>query len=156
MIINLQRDLNTPNEMLGWLSVNGRKWTTLERPWVVTSGYLAGVPGRSCVPAGSYRLEPHSTEAHPKVWALVNTALHVYHWPWEVPASKKVFARTACLIHPATWASELRGCVAPGKSRTKEHNGSWMVRDSRDATNELRCAIGSSADLQLVIEEGAK
>lgn len=151
MQITLQRDLSTQNETLGRLVVNGRAWDSIERPWIATEDCPAGEPGRSCIPVGEYRLEAHSTEQHPKCWALVNQQLGVYHWPWEVPASKRAWARSVCLIHPANWASELRGCVALGKRREKEPTGVWCVRDSRDAINELRSLLGMTVDISLAV-----
>lgn len=149
MILTLQRDLSTPNETLGWLSCNGRKWPSIERAWVPTPDACCGVKGRSCVPAGLYKLNRHTTDAHPKVWALVSPELWVYHWPWEVPPPRQALARSVCLIHPANWASELRGCIAIGKQRVKEPNGFWKVTESRDAVNELRTLLGNSVDLTL-------
>lgn len=153
MIITLVRDTHTPNETLGMLTVNGRKWHSIERPWVPNASAPCGDKGMSCIPIGAYRLEKHSSEAHQNVWAMVNKELWVYHWPWEVPVAMQQLARTVCLIHPANWASELRGCIALGKDRTKDKSGHWMVTNSRDAVNELRTLIGTQLDLQLSIAE---
>jgi hypothetical protein len=73
-----------------------------------------GRKGVSCIPRGSYRLEKHSSDAHPDTFALTNPDLWVYHWDSEVPPDQKGFARTAVLIHPANYPEELRGCIAPG------------------------------------------
>ena len=149
----LQRDLKTPTETLGYLSLKDRKWASIERPWVPSLASPGGAKGMSCVPSGEYRLEPHTTEAHPRVWALVNVGLEIYHWDWDVPQARRGLARTVCLIHVANWASELRGCIAIGKVRVKDQNGRWMVERSRDAINELRSVIGTSVDLRLVVSE---
>ena len=122
----------------------------MERPCVPSLFTPSGTKGRSCFPPGTYRLTKHSSEAFPNVWALVNPLLDVYHQPNDVPKDKKEFARTAVLIHAANWAFELRGCIAPGKTRQRT-SGQWMVTRSRDALNELRNAIGSALDVQLVI-----
>ena len=154
MIITLQRDLSTPNETLGRLTADFRRWDTIEKPWVPAPNLPCGLKGHSCVPAGTYRLERHSSDAHPNVWALVNPQLGVYHWPWDEPKQLQGIARDCCLIHPANFASELEGCIAPGKSRGKDAaTGCWRVFDSRDAINELRTLIGTLADLQLIILE---
>ena len=149
----LQRDLKTPNETLGYLSLRERKWPSIERAWIASPNSPAGRKGVSCVPPGEYRVVPHTTESHPRVWALLNPQLDVYHWDWEVPQDKRGLARTVCLIHVANWASELRGCIAIGKLRTKDSKGTWMVERSRDAVNELRSVIGTSVDLRLIISE---
>lgn len=150
MILELSRDFSDATCTLGWLTVAGRKFTTIERPWVPDPAYPAGLKGQSCVPRGEYRLERHDSDAFPRCWALVAPPLGVYHWPWEVPVQQRAWARTAVLIHAANWASELRGCIAPGKDRVKDRNG-WMVVRSRDALNEVRTLTGSAIDLRLVI-----
>jgi hypothetical protein len=152
VIITLTRDYRDPACTLGVLSAGARSWQTIERPWVPMLGTPAGKKGFSCIPVGTYRLLPHTSEAHPNVWALVSPQLDVYHFDADVPASKVGLARTTVLIHPANWASELEGSVAPGKSRTKTRQ-IWMVISSRDAINELRNTLGSSIDNQIVITE---
>lgn len=146
----IQRDASTLGSTAGWLTCGLRKWATVERPWVPSQLTAAGTKGVSCVPPGRYRLEPHDSEAHPKCYALVCRELDVFHWPWEVPSTRRTFARTAVLIHPANWPYELRGCVAPGLRR--ELDGSdWCVRESRDAMNQIRSVIGSAVDAWLEI-----
>ena len=153
MNLFLTRDYRDPFVTLGTLSINGSRWQTLERPWIKDDASVCGRKGVSCVPTGTYRLVPHNSESHPKVWALVNPVLQVYHFDQDVPVSQCGVARTTVLIHPANYASELRGCIAPGKERRK--NGSWGVYRSRDALNEIRNALGTSYDLTLVITENA-
>jgi hypothetical protein len=155
LTLHIARDLRTPHETLGYLSLRERKWPSLELPWVPSPLSPAGMKGHSCVPPGEYRLVPHSTEAHPRVWALINPSLDIYHFDWDVPLARRGLARTVCLIHVANWASELEGCIAIGKERLKEANGTWMVSRSRDAINELRSCIGSSVDLRLIIQESS-
>ena len=152
MIITINRDYRDASCTLGTLAVNGLKLQTMERPWVPALGTVCGTKGVSCVPVGEYRLTQHTSEAHPKVWALVNPALAVYHWDADVPQNLAGLARTMVLIHSANWAEELRGCIAPGKTRQKL-NGRWGVFQSRDALNELRNALSASYDLTLSIVE---
>jgi hypothetical protein len=103
------------------------------------------------VPPGEYRLVPHTGDHQKDVWALVNTEFGIYHWPWEVPRGKEAVSRATILIHPANWAAELRGCIAPGLHRAKQQNGRWFVSRSRDAINEMRTLIGKRVDLSLTI-----
>jgi hypothetical protein len=153
MQLELVRDMALHYCTLGRLMFAGRTLFTIERPWVPDSRSRGGQKGVSCVPVGEYRLERHNSDAHPKVWALVNPMLDVYHLPQDVPAGQELVSRTACLIHAANWAYELRGCVAPGKARLKDQAARWMVTRSRDAINELRTVIGNSFDLHLTILE---
>jgi hypothetical protein len=153
LLLELVRDVSEADCTLGWLTCNGRKWPTIERPWVPDAKGRGGRKGVSCVPDAVYRLERHDSDAHPKCWALINPQVDVYHWPAAVPAGRKAYARTVCLIHAANWAAELRGCVAVGKERRKDGR-TWMVTRSRDALNELRSAIGMQYDLALKITTG--
>lgn len=151
VLVSIVRDYRDPRCTLGVLAVNGLKIQTLERSWVPSPLGLCGTKGVSCVPAGEYKLVPHNSEAHPKVWALVNPALGVYHWDADVPAGCAI-ARTVALIHAANYPEELRGCIATGKQRVKA-NGAWWISQSRDALNELRNALQSSYDITLTISE---
>lgn len=153
MELTLLRDYRDNGCTLGTIELSGRKLHTMERPWVPDPATSAGRKGVSCVGPGRYRLERHDSEAHPNVWALVNPALDVYHFEHEVPAHRRGIARTAVLVHAANWASELRGCVAPGLSRYKDPRAGWMVQRSRDALNQLRNAVTGKIDLWLVISE---
>jgi hypothetical protein len=148
----MTRDYRDAQCTLGTMSIGAYKWQTLERPWVedADSFYSCGRKGVSCVPAGDYKLTPHNSEAHPKVWALVNPKLGVFHWDTDVPPGCNG-ARTMVLIHAANWPEELRGCIAVGKARVK--NGRWMITRSRDALNEVRNALGATYDIVLTIAE---
>lgn len=142
--LSLLRDINHSSVTLGWLSFGTRKWATIERPFIICPhGGKGGLKSKSCVPVGEYRLYPHDTEAFPKVWALVNPSLDVYHFPHDVPKMRQDVARTAVLIHVANWVHELRGCIALGTSRQKDGADSWMVKNSRDAINQLRTIMAN-------------
>lgn len=129
VILTLRRDLDDGTCTMGTLTLEGFTCQTIERPWI--GGALGGVPGRSCVPAGTYSLEKHNSEAHAFTWALVNESLGVSHYPVAgIP-------RAACLIHPANFAYELRGCIAPGLTRFRNATG-WQVVSSRSAFGQLK------------------
>ena len=130
----LSRFLQTDYCTLGRLSLGARQWQTIERAWEAGPG-IAGKVGRSRIPAGHYRLERHNTEAHPASWALVAPMLGLWHFPWEIPKGT-VEGRSAVLIHPANFAHELLGCIAPGKEH-KQVSNRWSVARSRDAMNEI-------------------
>src|SRR5690349_3586727 len=136
-MINLQlnRDYFTSYCIMGRLTEpqSGRGWDTIERPWVPSSNAPCGTKGVSCIPLGEYRVERYSSDAHPGVFSVSAPSLAVYVNEWDAPASLRGIARTNTLIHPANWASELRGCVAPGKERLKGQGGLWQITRSRDA-----------------------
>jgi len=154
--LQLNRDYFTSYCTLGQLSdpVTGKTWQSIERPWVPSSDTVAGTKGASCIGLGTYRLTRYSSDAHQNVYAVSAPMLDVYVTEAEVPPAKQNIARTRVLIHPANWASELRGCVAPGKERAKGPDGLWMVKASRDAMNEVRNLLSRSVDLQLVVSSG--
>ncbi len=121
---------------------------TMEKPWVKSAKYAGGAKGVSCVPIGEYRLECHNSEAHPRTWALVNPLLGVVHWPAEASEGD----RTVVLIHTANYASELRGCIAPGMGSHVDHiRGVRMVTESRRAMKLLQNLLTWSDDHTLEI-----
>lgn len=121
---------------------------SMERPWIPDPQYVGGRKGVSCVPAGIYRLECHNSEAHPRTWALVNPLLGVVHWPTEAEEGQ----RTVVLVHAANYASELRGCIAPGlKSYVDAVRGARMVTNSRAAMKLLQTLMPWTEDHELEI-----
>lgn len=132
MNLTLIRDLCAADCTLGRLTAGDVAVDVLERPWVPDPKGPAGQPGRSCVPVGTYALELHDTEAHPKTWALVNRKLGVIH----EPDASMPHARVACLIHPANFVYELRGCLAPGLKRA----GHTMLQ-SREAFTRVQSVV---------------
>lgn len=162
-MIRLIRDIRTSKFTLGRFDGPPLERSppiyTLERPWVPAGWSEAagnpheripcGVKGVSCVPPGIYQLEPHNTEAHPLSLALINPDLWVYHYPYDVPASRAKYARTAVLIHPANFPEELRGCIAPGFERD---TGRGSVFKSRLAYNLLMGFLHHGDSLEIIDE----
>jgi hypothetical protein len=135
MNLTLTRDYSGADCTLGKLTLTGLIWETMERPWVPdpSGGGLGGDPGLSCIPVGAYTLVLHDTQKHPKTWALVNADLGVVADP--TPGM-----RSDILIHPANFASELEGCIAPGI--TRQNDGTqWMVTSSQVAMRQLQAAL---------------
>ncbi len=91
-----------------------------------------------------------------RTWALVNPDLGVTHSPDDpIPGGIGYPHRSECLIHPANYASQLEGCIAPGKSRTHIlGNGGWMVTDSRATFKLIRSYLDAHPeDRTLTISE---
>jgi len=110
---------------------------TIELPW------LDNAVGKSCIPEGVYTMKPYSSQKHPNVWQYQN-----------------VKGRTACLIHPANYAcdvrignilhkNELQGCTAVGFGIEEDVP---MITRSRDAIEYLRTTIGVKTTWQLQIK----
>lgn len=97
---------------------------TVERPW------LNNEKGVSCIPAGVYSLEPYTSSKYFDCFFLGNKNLGV--------GLLETFQRTYILIHPANYASELEGCIAPGLDL---HPSTWGVSQSRVAMDKLRKLI---------------
>lgn len=146
MKLILIRDFSSNECTLGRLHISapGQDFVcdTIERPWIPTPLSVGGLSGKSCVPRGTFRLERHNSEAHPDTWALVNEDLDVFHYEDRLRPN----ARALVLIHPANYARELRGCIAPGLRRTIDSNGFHMVTSSRLAMLEVRRFVLPAAD----------
>lgn len=120
---------------------------TMERPWIESEFSKGGLSGKSCVPVGEYKLERHNSEAHPNTWALVNSDLDVIHYE----NAGRPDARCLVLIHVANYARELRGCIAPGRSRTVDVNGVRMVSQSRLAMVDIKRLVPWTDEHTLII-----
>jgi hypothetical protein len=157
LLITLTRDSQQPQGSLctlGTIEANGRKFATMERPWVPSAIGPAGEPFKSCIASGVYRLEPRETDARGKHFILSNPTIGVYRLPQDIPKGR--YGRALCLIHVANWPHELEGCIAPGKFRippraTGNPFDEWMVSESKVALNELRTLLGNGYDHQLQI-----
>jgi hypothetical protein len=123
---------------LGLLFIEGLSLVTMERPWIPSTVSRGGTKGVSCVPLGTYRLVRHDSELHPRTWALVNEDLDVVHLPGD---SSNQSARTAVLIHVGNWASDLRGCIAPGTRTAIDAQGRYMVQESRKAMKLIQDTV---------------
>lgn len=156
--MNLTRDTKTFGEVLGKLTAGPLSFDTIEQP------DNHDMPGHSCIPAGTYQLVPHiSARLHEddgktplKTWALVNPDLGITHLPTDpVPGGIGYAHRSSVLIHPANYASQLEGCIAPGARRARAlGNGPWMVTDSRASFKALREYLDTNpGDRTLTISE---
>ena len=109
---------------------------TVEREWNNNK------PSISCVPCGIYELVPHESPKHGTCYALQQQNLGVTVYGPSL--------RTHILIHIANKATELAGCIAPGKSLGVVGN-EWAVLNSGGAFNELMILLdGKPATLEIV------
>lgn len=155
MILSLSRDTQTAECTLGILEVAGRKFHTIERPWIPNpDGGKSGKKYESCVAPGVYRLERWNSIKFGQVFILSNPVLDVYMLPSDVPKGREAATRTLVLIHVGNYVHDVIGCVAVGKERVKTAR-EWMVQRSKEAMNEVRMLVGTRVDLSLVITGGA-
>lgn len=136
MNLTLTRDYRGADCSQGVLKIGDHSFQTMERPWKPLANAPCGTKGVSCIPPGVYQLYRHDTEAHPHTFALVNPTLWVYHFDEDVPIGQAGLARTVVLIHAANYASELRGCIAPGMARSVD-GARRMVTNSRVAMQDI-------------------
>ncbi|PHS22020.1 MAG: hypothetical protein COA84_14150 [Robiginitomaculum sp.] len=94
----------------------------------------------SCIPAGIYDLCWHSSTKFGLVLALHNPNLGV-----TVTGPSH---RTHCYIHSANYASQLRGCIALGKTWNSQ---TWGVADSKDAVDSINALVKKYKVTQLEI-----
>ena len=134
--LTITREPSTDTETMGSLTFDGVALHTIERPWIPT--HPGGKPEESCVPAGRYKLIPHTRKSGDKVRALVNPGLGVYYLKGDRPNG---VGRYLILIHAANWVHQIIGCVAPGLDRAWSAKGP-MVTSSRKAMKVLMKWLG--------------
>ena len=107
------------------------------------------------IPPGRYQLVPHTGLRWRNVYALVNKDLGVTHYlPVKHPSP-----RTAILIHPANFASELKGCITLGclssmeRDRNRDMQKVPFVGLSRKAVDLFNARVKESNDPTLEIVE---
>lgn len=147
MNLLLVRHAYLPSVTLGRLSCGSLTLATLEEPWIANpfgpggQRRRDGVTAESCVPDGAYELRPHNTPKHPNAWAIVNTALGVWHQ--SVPPGLP-YGRSAILIHSGNTTRDIEGCVLVGM-RHGRIDANDAVLESRAALEQLRGKLGTSA-----------
>lgn len=105
------------------------KFYTIERPWKNNERRV------SCIPTGEYvGLIHHSPRFGKTIWIQ------------DVPD------RSEILIHPANFASELMGCIAPGQVHnfSKETN---FVKSSRRTLDSILDYIGDDKKVRILIDD---
>ena len=128
---------------------------TLERAWRDNRGDLAGaaVEDASCVPFGTYLLEPFTRPNSDEVWRLVNPDLNVFR---DREDALETQGRYLCLFHAANFWHLVVGCIAPGLWHATMRNpytkkDELAVAQSRAAIGKLAYALGHEETHELVI-----
>ncbi len=144
MNITLKRHAYLKDRTMGTLYVGNEEFPTLERPWIKSTAHSGGKNFESCVPDGTYALQPFDSDNHHNVWSLMNADLDVFvHEP-------DIHGRWAILIHIGNYIKDIVGCIAPGMTGD-DHN----VWSSGDAINRLRVLLGSEDHLLIIEPKGA-
>lgn len=113
MEIRLKRSPDDGIRTLGRLNAGQMVFATLERPWIENPAGAGGMPRKSCVPRGTYRVEPWSSANFPDTFIITNPKLGVYRQPGDIPPEQK-FGRSAILIHIGNRVRDVIGCIALG------------------------------------------
>lgn len=137
--MDLYRFAYTPEDTQGQLVIGDWSCWTIEQPWVRWD-FPGGKPFASCIPDGEYKVIPFTRPGGEEAFALVNERLGVYFHKGDRLDGK---GRYLCLIHAGNYASDVEGCIAPGKTRTIYDNR-LMVTSSRDTMREIQNRSGDT------------
>lgn len=123
----------------------------LECPWVPDDqGGVAGLPFESCVPDGTYHMEPATWTSgggrKVDTWVLINENYGVYHQRWQRRYNRD---RWGCYIHPGNWVSQISGCILPGARF--DHEQEAHIYQSSDSLQRLMDAMGGLVPATLKI-----
>ena len=164
MIIKLKRYSYAEYETEGELIVGDKVFATIEQPWTPNpNGAKGGKPFESCIPDGMYVLLPFTRPTSgDEVWIIHNPKLGVYRLPEHHEEGE---GRDLCLIHKANWASQIKGCIAPGLKRypmedrmpdpTKPETIDQAVSSSGKAMKALRELLGEGQHVLSITNESA-
>ena len=144
--ILIERQPSGVKETQGFMSWPGTLLATIEQEWRDDPARPGGESNNSCVPAGKYRLTPHTRPDGRQVVALVNEDLGVYYLAEDRPAEG---GRFLILLHIANWSHNVIGCIGPGIGKADSDQGP-MVTSSKAAMQKLMDYIdGDDAELEI-------
>lgn len=110
----------------------------VERPW------LNNQPNKSCIPEGTYHLQPHDSPKFGKCYALSAATLGVTAYGPSL--------RTHVLVHKANLVSQLQGCLAPGVGFGVVNN-EWAVMSSGVAFNTFMSELGGNKATLIICKD---
>lgn len=146
LLLERPKGLASDTETQGFLSFGNHLVATIEQEWREDPNRPGGESNNSCVPAGKYKLIPHTRGSGKKVVALINHDLGVYYLEDDLPAEG---GRFLILLHVANWSSDVVGCVGPGTGKGPSARGP-MVRCSTPAMKKIMDYIGNDdAELEI-------
>jgi hypothetical protein len=130
---------------------------TIGQPWRVNDENPAGIPFQSCIPAGTYGLDPFRSERWGNTWAFVNPELGVV-------ARKTIglpdWYRYACLVHSANWMMDVEGCEGPGDGlsaavhpKHPDDGIKWMVTNSGQTMKKMAALLSKHEVHHVTIQD---
>jgi hypothetical protein len=133
--ITLKRRIYDEYETLGTLDVvkNGLyidSFKTLENPWKNNERNI------SCIPVGTYIVEPYSSAKHPDSWVICN-----------VPN------RTDILIHIGNYYTHTEGCILLGLAFSDINNDNVLdIKYSSEAMKQFNKILEFESNILLTIK----
>lgn len=136
MLIEVHRHTFTDKSTIGTIKIGSRTWYSIEDKdrGLTQSMALAEIEkikvyGETCIPYGMYKV------------LITQSArfTRMKRRPVFMPEILNVPGFTGIRIHPANFASQLEGCIAPGKRHIND-----MVTDSRTAYSEMLVLINEA------------
>ncbi len=144
--ILIERQPSGVAETQSFMTWPGVTLCTIEQEWREDPDRPGGESNNSCVPAGKYRLIPHTRPDGKDVVALINEDLGVYYLAGDRPPEG---GRYLILLHIANWSHNVIGCIGPGIGKAISDQGP-MVTSSKAAMNKLMAYIdGDDAELEI-------
>lgn len=133
----------------GLIATTGSLWVgcamyyTIEQPWNNNH------PDTSCVPAGTYALVFYLSPTHGPTYCLRNPDLKIMGCDELTPEQIAAGYRNYCELHSANWASQLKGCIAPGTdcqpmTNPATGNDEPAVEHSVTAVSAILVALGQN------------
>ena len=127
--VYLRRDHYADDGTFGVLVMNGETLAcTCELPW------RDNEPDNSCIPEGTYGVQPHNSADHPGTWEVIG-----------VPD------RAGILIHDGNTEADTKGCILVGDS-FGQVAGKDAVMNSKKTLEALRSELPPY--FKLIIEDG--
>ena len=109
------------------------------RCWVMEREWQFNRPGTG-VPKDEYRLERHNGTKYKDTWALIGDGVSHMQTP-GIP-------RYACVIHAASYPSNLKGCLAPATGITPH----GLTVNSEKATAMLLADLGREDSHTILVQ----
>lgn len=136
MVINLLRHTFTDESTIGTIKIDNSTWNSIEDrdrglTQLMTASQVKNIKvyGKTCIPYGMYKVVITRSNRFSK-----QRKQDVF-----TPEILGVIGFEGIRIHPANYASQLEGCVAPGKTVLAN-----MVGNSRTAYNEILQLINTA------------
>ena len=143
----------------GTMVVDGFPIVTIERPWIPCPDRIdhlnLGKPGYSCICPGEFLLirgksgsESVRTGQEILRWYLVDESIGLYRHQAQCSES---WQRWGVKFHPANWARQLHGCIAPGVNIQQFSGEGYGVASSNNSQRIVDRYLEGEDEARLII-----